>query len=113
VNKNKDFEFATCLGISVSVGFLVIFATFLDGWALSSVWNWFIPTVFNLPVLTLWQAVGVGIVFQLFVHNKSNTDTKSKKEDSYWLIFLQSTIEIIVRNVLYVLVGWIIFQLAF
>ena len=109
----SDNQFESCLGIFVSVSALLVLSSVLNGWALSSVWNWFIPTIFGLPVLTLWQAVGVGMVLQLFVHNVNYDSNKDTKGKTYWEVFFTSLIEIIVRNVMYFGMGWIIFQLAF
>jgi hypothetical protein len=35
----------------------------LTGWILMLLWNWLVPALFQGPVLTFWQ--GVGIVFLL------------------------------------------------
>ena len=31
----------------------------LGGWAVMSLWNWLMPGLFGLPVVTFWQALGL------------------------------------------------------
>lgn len=40
------------IGIFVVVGFLVAFPIML-------LWNWLMPTIFHLPEITFWQALGL------------------------------------------------------
>lgn len=45
----------------------VLLVTLLLGWPLMLLWNWLMPTIFDLPIITFWQAVGLnfltGILF--------------------------------------------------
>jgi len=43
-----------------------------SGFVLMTTWNWFVPSVFtSLPVLTLPQAIGLGLVFWAFSHRRT------------------------------------------
>jgi Ca2+/H+ antiporter, TMEM165/GDT1 family len=44
----------------LAVVFLVLF-----GYAVMSLWNWLMPTLFGLHVITYWQAVGILILSKL------------------------------------------------
>ena len=45
----------------------LVLMTLLLGWPLMLLWNWLTPTIFGLPIITFWQAVGLnfltGILF--------------------------------------------------
>ena len=49
---NKGVFFLRC----VVVGLLAVFAV---GFVTMLLWNWLIPTLFNGPVITYWQALGL------------------------------------------------------
>lgn len=57
------------------VGTLVLVGLIL-GFPLMLLWNWLMPMLFNLPIITFWQAVGLnllsGILFRTNITNKSN-----------------------------------------
>lgn len=40
----------------------------LEGWCLSLIWKWHIAKVFNLPMLTISQAIGVSLTATLLTH---------------------------------------------
>ena len=42
-----------CLGVMIA---------FLFGWIVMLLWNWLMPPIFNLPVITFWQAWGLVIL---------------------------------------------------
>lgn len=52
--------------ISIALLFLII-AVFGFGQAVYHLWNWLMPTLFRLPAITFWQAVGLlGLSWLLF-----------------------------------------------
>jgi hypothetical protein len=73
----------------------------LFGFVIMWLWNWLMPTVFGLSVLTYWQAVGLFILFKLLLggcgggrsgrssHKSSKSHSKSdfskwKHYDQFW-----------------------------
>lgn len=48
-------RFVRLLGVALLV--VIVFAGF--GYAVQGLWNWLMPAIFQLPVLTFWQAVGL------------------------------------------------------
>ena len=57
--------FAIIVGFSLIVGFPVMW-----------LWNWLMPALFHLPLVTFWQAVGLMILGHLLVGNSSPSSSK-------------------------------------
>ena len=110
---DKDNTFASCLGMIVSVLVLFVVGMFLNGWALSTIWNWFIPPVFGLTALTLGQAVGVSMVFELFTGTNRLTKSKDTEGKSYTEVFIESLITAILTPVFSVFFAWIVWAYIF
>jgi len=56
---------------------LIVLAAILLALPLQLLWNWLMPTLFNLPMITFWQALGLNIMSGILF--KSNLNIK--KED--------------------------------
>src|SRR5688572_16198368 len=108
----KNDAFASCVGLIVSFVLLVVWGVIMNGWALSLIWNWFIPPLFHLTTLTMAQAMGVSTVFQLFLGHKSTSDSKSRDKSAGELI-LEGFIVATLGPVFVVGFAWIILQFAF
>lgn len=109
----RDEAFTTCLGMVFSVALLGIVAAIANGWALVTIWNWFMPPIFGLVSLTLWQAVGVSMVFSLFVGVKNQTNTSDNKDKTFGEVLISSLITVLLTPLFTVSFAYIIFQLAF
>ena len=59
----------------ISIG---IFGTFLEGWALSLLWNWYVTKVFDVHPITIPMAIGLTLVFAMLTYkhkpSKKNVD---------------------------------------
>ena len=68
--KNNIFEY-----ILTIIGLLVL-AVILFGYPTLLLWNWLMPTIFNLPYITFWQACGLNllasILFKPTINIKQN-----------------------------------------
>jgi hypothetical protein len=55
---------------------LIVLAGILFALPLQLLWNWLMPQLFNLPMITFWQALGLnllaGILFRTNVNIKKN-----------------------------------------
>jgi hypothetical protein len=55
---------------------LIVLAAILFTLPLQLLWNWLMPTIFNLPMITFWQAFGLnilaGILFRTNVNIKKD-----------------------------------------
>jgi hypothetical protein len=49
---NRGVKILACVALG-------ILAIFLIGYVTMSLWNWLVPALFNGPVLTFWQALGL------------------------------------------------------
>jgi hypothetical protein len=56
---------------------LIVLAAILLALPLQLLWNWLMPTIFNLPMITFWQALGLNMLAGILF--KSNINIK--KED--------------------------------
>ncbi len=81
------------LGVLAVVGLAILF-----GFVIMWLWNWLMPVIFGLPLLTYWQAVGRYILFKIILgssggggkshksskHSKSSCKKEPKSEFSKW-----------------------------
>jgi hypothetical protein len=49
----------------IGIALIAIMAFFVVGFVLMSLWNWLMPALFGLRVITFWQAVGLFILGKL------------------------------------------------
>lgn len=108
----NDDKLATCFGYTVYAFILIAVGTLLNGWALSTIWNWFIPPVFGITTLTMWQAVGVSMVFSLFNGTKTQSSNSNGSKTSRE-VFIESAVTVVLTPVLSVFMAWIVLQFAF
>ncbi len=66
-------------GIAAAAVFGLVF-----GYLVMILWNWLMPQIFNLPVITYWQAFGIVIlaklIFGAFGHGKNRDDHPFRNE---------------------------------
>jgi len=55
------------IGKGIAIGICVIAFMFAFGWVVMMLWNTLIPEIFNGPVVTYWQAVGLLVLARLLV----------------------------------------------
>ena len=78
---------------------LMIVAYLLNGVALKLLWGWFMVPTLGLPVISLVQAIGIGIVIGFLTQQHIPRDKEQKKE---LLVFE------VLTPVLAIAVGWIV-----
>ena len=54
------------------------------GWLTMLLWNWLIPHLFNGPVLTFWQTVGLLVLSKIFFGSFGKGHHKSHQWGGYW-----------------------------
>ena len=59
----------TALGVIALLGILL-------GLPLQLLWNWLMPTIFNLPKITFWQAMGLNIMASILFKDNSIKNDK-------------------------------------
>jgi membrane protein required for beta-lactamase induction len=59
--------------VAAFLGMIAIVIVIL-GYPLMLLWNWLMPIIFNLPEITLWQAIGLNLLSTILF--KSTTTIK-------------------------------------
>lgn len=83
MSEKSEVDYSALLVALVTVAMTVPIIIYW-GWATQIIWNWFAP-VFDLPFLTLGQAVMLRLVVAMFVGNTAN-------KESDWVALLLSPI---------------------
>jgi hypothetical protein len=52
----------------------------LNGWAIATLWAWFIVPTFGLPVITWQQSIGLGIVVAYLTYQLDMQDMRDDSE---------------------------------
>ncbi len=68
--------FSSCIGLVVLMVVMVAVTAILRGWALAMLWGWFVAPTFEIHALTIVEAIGIGLVFNLM--QTSTADAKKK-----------------------------------
>jgi hypothetical protein len=74
------------VGMVVSVIVLAVVFAFLFGWLVMLLWNWLMPTIFRLPVITYWQAWGLVLLSHILIKGGwgSSGGHKDSDKDRDW-----------------------------
>ena len=94
------------VGAVVSLAALIAVRMVIDGWTLSVLWGWFMVPLFHLHYLTVWQAMGLGLVVTFATWQKMPEVEAPKKKWSEKVATL--VVEILVRPAIILGVGWVI-----
>ena len=52
---------------------ILVVVTAILGFPLMLLWNWLIPTIFGLPYITFWQALGLNILSTILFKSTSTS----------------------------------------
>jgi len=110
---DTENKFASCVGWVVAWVGAIVVSTLVDGWALSTVWNWFMPRIFNLISLTFMQSIGVAMVFSLFTRTNKIDKRSSEGKKSSLELWLETLLVPTFTAIFTVGLAWIILQFAF
>ena len=96
------------IGKLVSSIAIIAIATVVRGWAISVLWGWFIIPIFNSPVLSVGEGIGLSLMVSVF--SVGNT---AKREDSksFALWIIQSGVASTISLGTFVLLAWIVAQM--
>jgi hypothetical protein len=75
--KSEDKGFWGCATL-MALPFMLAIGTILNGWALKTLWGWFLVPL-GAPALTLLGAIGVAIVVSFLVGHPSQSDPKKEE----------------------------------
>ena len=97
---------AVAFGLGV-IGLGIAGTMILRGWALSTLWGWFVAPVFALPTLGMAQAIGITMIVALMTPIKANEKERNDKPASK-KTFLKSLLTNCSVVLLILGVGWIV-----
>ena len=63
------------VGLFTFIGIIALVALIL-GLPVMLLWNWLMPTLFGLPLITFWQAIGINFLSSI-LFGKTSFKTKS------------------------------------
>ncbi len=94
-----------------AVAVIVVAAAWLPlamyyAWALQTLWNWYAPAIFGLPVISYGAAFGIGLVTQFLTRSIPKVNSGSSFSDGAW-----DFAGIISRPLLAVGAGWVYLKL--
>ena len=75
MSKCVVFQFVT---LPVAIG-----AWALTTWVNMTVWGWYMPRLFGLPVLTFWQVAGLALILNSLCKASLFTVAKAKQYEDY------------------------------
>lgn len=112
MKRNSDLDGVGCFGLIVFTLLAVVVGTIANGWALSTLWGWFIVPLFGLPALSIPYALGISTIagFLLSANNTSKSDSKSNGDRELSTLFAELIALVVLRPAFAVLMGWIILQ---
>ena len=88
-------EFLQAIGILV----LIPITAILDGWAISTNWRWFVAQTFDIPTLSLVQAIGLGLIVRHITYRYTAEDKREFSTQLFTALLLPIT---------YVGLGWFV-----
>jgi hypothetical protein len=97
-----------CLAAFAYIPVLVLLSAFTHGWALTTLWRWFIVPTFGATPLTYLQAVGMSMTVRLMTYHVSASKEQEEKGIGYTVV--KATAGAILYPVLTVGSAWLIMQ---
>lgn len=67
---------------------LIVIAFIAFGFITMQLWNWLMPAIFHLPLISFWQAIGLIILSRLLIgfgghHNKCRSDYRNDLHEKW------------------------------
>lgn len=83
--------FRILIAVLAGLSFASIFAA-VFGWIVMLLWNWLMPSIFDLKEITYWQAFGITVLSKILLsahngiphHGKYHSDEIHSKVDERW-----------------------------
>ena len=96
------------LGGIVGVGFLMIFSSIFNGYALSVLWGWFVVPTFSAPALGVVPAIGIAMVVSHLTLHQTHDCKKEKDDDVLGVIIAKIVIISLGTPAFTLFFGWIV-----
>ncbi|MFC2100863.1 hypothetical protein ACFLRZ_03435 [Bacteroidota bacterium] len=76
----KTIKFLTVLKFT----FFITLAVFGIGLIVMLLWNWLVPLIFNGPILTYWQSIGILILSKILISGFNHHKYNHHNPSTYW-----------------------------
>lgn len=84
----------------------MIVSVLLRGWALAILWGWFVVPIFELPSLTIAEAIGISMIMSFLTHT-----TELKTDDQKTGDYIVRTVSLAIMHPIFaVLAGLVVVQ---
>ena len=91
-NRPRPTHFLGFIGFALMGLLFAGVVALLFGFVLMVLWNWLMPAIFSLPLITFWQAWGLVVLSHIFFkssphhfrHPSPNERWKRKFHDRFW-----------------------------
>ena len=61
------------IGSILTAILIIVLVALILGFPLMWLWNWLMPSIFNLPEITFWQALGLNALSTILIKPVTNT----------------------------------------
>jgi len=95
-----------CVGIIILAVIGVVGGALMQGWALSTLWAWFIVPLFGVPLMPVGYAIGVSLLVGTLLFNTSTPKSNMTTSEQIGLVIGK----VFVAPILSVFMGWIVLQ---
>ena len=92
------------IGYIATTIILMVYVSMINGWALAKLWSWFMVQTFDLPVLSIPEAIGLSLVVSYLTHQTS----ANKTEEKYWEILVRGGVTTTAKAIFALLFGAIV-----
>ena len=92
------------LALIVGVPLQASLACLMFGWALSTLWGWFVVSAFEVAPLGIAQSAGVWLFIKVATYTASDAD----KDDGPWELLARSVVRALIIPPAFVAVGWVL-----
>ena len=97
------------IGLAVLIGWIVILGYIVSGLVLSILWGWFMVPIFEVPEISIVEAIGITLIVHLFMRSlatKADTDEESETSTKVGKMLARSFVAPFITLV----IGWIVLQ---
>lgn len=104
MNTKNNNAILSCTGVIAILLVTIVISTIMNGWVLSLLWIWFIVPIFGWPILSITQAIGLGMVVSFLTrHSVKGDETKDT-----WDAIATALSGAILHPILVIAVGYIV-----
>jgi uncharacterized protein YacL len=72
--ENAGTVVGSIVGAIIGGIILVVITALIAALPTYLLWNWLMPVIFNLPVITFWQALGINILCEILFKSNSSKE---------------------------------------